>query len=91
MAGDPQTAIQNLKLALQNVQRAPELTPDLRAQLSDKLQIALREAQHQASIKDELDAQRQEEQAAARERRLLNERFARNRGTRTIEFAASQN
>src|SRR4051794_16023321 len=79
MAGDPQTAIQNLKLALQNVERAPELTPELRAQLIDRLQIALRESQHQASIKDELDAQRQEEQAAARERRLLNERLSRNR------------
>jgi hypothetical protein len=55
------------------------VTPELRAQLADRLQIALREAQHQASIKDELDAQRQEEQAAARERRLLNDRLARNR------------
>ncbi len=79
MAEDPQTAIQNLKLSLQKVEQAPELSPDLRAQLTDKLQIALREAQHQASIKDELDAQRQEEQAAARERRLLNQRLARNR------------
>ena len=33
--------MQNLKLALQNVERAPELTPDVRAQLTDKLQIAL--------------------------------------------------
>src|SRR6185295_16907176 len=37
------------------------------------------EAQHQAAIKDELDAARQEEQAAARERRLLNDRLARDR------------
>ncbi len=53
--------------------------PRLRAQFIDKLQIALREAQRQASIKDERDAQLQEEQAAGRERRLLNERLARNR------------
>ena len=79
MADDPQTAIQNLKLALQNVAQATELNPDLRAQFTDKLQIALREAQRQASIKDERDAQLQEEQAAGRERRLLNERLARNR------------
>ena len=79
MADDPQTAIQNLKLALQNVAQAPELSPELRAQFTDKLQIALREAQRQASIKDERDAQLQEEQAAGRERRLLNERLSRNR------------
>jgi hypothetical protein len=71
MASDPQTAMQDLKLSLQNVERAPELTPDVRAQLKDKLQIALREAQHAAVIKDELDAERDEEFAAARERRLL--------------------
>ena len=79
MSDDPQTAIQNLKLALQNVAQAPELNPELRAQFTDKLQIALREAQRQASIKDERDAQLQEEQAAGRERRLLNERLSRNR------------
>lgn len=79
MSDDPETAMQNLKLALQNVERAPELTPDLRAQLTDKLQIALREAQHAAVIKDDLDAAREEELAAARERRLLNDRMARDR------------
>ena len=65
MSDDPQTAMQDLKLALQNVERAPELSPDVRAQLIDKLQIALREAQHQAVIKDELDAAREEELAVA--------------------------
>ena len=39
----------------------------------------MREAQHAAVIKDELDAEREEEFAAARERRLLNDRMARNR------------
>jgi hypothetical protein len=51
----------------------------MRAQLIDKLQIALREAQRAAIVKDELDAEREEQQAAARERRLLNERLARDR------------
>ena len=50
----------------------------MRAQLIDKLQIAFREVQRAASIKDEMDAARQEELAAARERQLLNERLARN-------------
>ena len=67
-----------MKLALQNVERAPELNPDVRAQLIDKLQIALREVQRSASIKDELDAAREEELAAARERQLLNDRLARD-------------
>src|SRR5262249_37802512 len=71
-------ASQQLKLALQNVERAPELSPDMRAQLIDKLQIALREVQRAASIKDELDAAREQEMAAARERQLLNERLTRN-------------
>lgn len=79
MSDDPALAIQNLKLALENVQRAPELTPDMRAQLIDKLQIALREAQRAAINKDELDAAREEQIAAARERRLLNDRLARDR------------
>ncbi|MFO0791825.1 MAG: VWA domain-containing protein [Pirellulales bacterium] len=79
MADDPQTAMQNLKLALQNVEAAPALAPDVRSQLVDKLQTALREAQHSAIIKDELDAAHEEELAAARERRLLNDRMARDR------------
>jgi hypothetical protein len=83
MADDPEAAIQDLKLAMQNVERAPELNPDVRAQLIDRLQIAIREAQRQAVIKDELDAEREEELAAARERRLLEERFARERELET--------
>lgn len=79
MSDEPATAIQNLKLALENVERAPELNPDMRAQLIDKLQIALREAQRAAINKDELDAAREEQIAAARERRLLNDRLARDR------------
>ncbi len=79
MSNDPDTAMQNLKLALQNVERAPGLTPDVRAQLADKLQTALREAQHSAVVKDELDAAHEEELAAARERHLLNDRLARDR------------
>jgi hypothetical protein len=79
MADDPEAAIQELKLAMQNVERAPELNPDVRAQLIDRLQIAIREGQRQAIIQDELEAEREEEMAAARERRLLNERLERDR------------
>ncbi|MGD9632603.1 MAG: hypothetical protein AB7U97_04930, partial [Pirellulales bacterium] len=77
MANDPVAAGQQLKLTLQNVERAPELNPDMRGQLIDKLQIALREVQRQASIKDELDAARQEQLAVAREQQLINEQLMR--------------
>ena len=78
MSSDPEQSMQDLKLALQNVERAPELTPEVRAQLRDKLQIALREAQHEAIVKDERDAEREEQFAMARERRMLNDRMARD-------------
>lgn len=78
MANDPASAGQSLKLALQNVERAPELEPEVRKQLIGKLQIALREVQRQATIKDELDAAREEELAAAREQQLITERLARD-------------
>nr|MBA3480357.1 VWA domain-containing protein [Pirellulales bacterium] len=72
MANEPQIAIQDLKLALENVSRAANLDPTTRAELEDKLQIALREAIRQASLKDELDALRNEELAAAAEAKQLN-------------------
>ena len=49
MADNPALANQDLKLALQNVERAPELEADVRAQLVDKLQTSLREVQRAAS------------------------------------------
>ncbi len=79
MSDDPDTAMQSLKLTLQNVERAPALTPDVRAQLTDKLQTALREAQYASVVKDDLDREREEAYAAAREQRLLNDRMARDR------------
>jgi uncharacterized protein with von Willebrand factor type A (vWA) domain len=77
MRDSPEQAAQQLKLTLQNVERATELNPATRAQLVDKLQTALRESQRAASIKDELDAEREESLAAARERQMLNARLAR--------------
>jgi tetratricopeptide (TPR) repeat protein len=79
MRDNPEGAIQSLKLELQNVGRAPELTPENRAQLADRLESAIREAQRVASLKDEMDREQQAELAAAREQRLLNDRLARNR------------
>lgn len=75
MAAEPDQATQQLKLALQNVERAPELIADVRAQLVDRLQSALREVARAAAIKDDLDREREEELAAAREMRLLSDRL----------------
>ena len=76
MATDPEAAIQSLKLMLQNVERAPELSSAIRAGLTDRLQSAVREATRQAVIQDDLDREREEVLAAARERRLLLDRLA---------------
>ena len=79
MASNPTLAIQNLKLALESVTRAADLEAAKRAELLTLLQVALKEARYQASLKDELDRQREEQLAAVRERKLLNERFNRDR------------
>ncbi len=77
MTSDPRQVIQDLKLALENLRRAPDLDAAKRAELEDKLQIALREASRKADLKDELDRLAQEELAAAREQKLLGERLTR--------------
>ena len=78
MSSDPRLSIQNLKLSLDSVRRAPDLDAGKRAELIDKLQTALKEARYQASLKDEIDRQREEELAAVRERKLLNDLLLRN-------------
>lgn len=79
MSRSPEQAIQSLKLMLQNVEQAPELIASVRAGLIDKIQSALREADRQAIIKDELDRERQEVLAAAEETRLLLARMEQKR------------
>ena len=46
MVNDPDGAIQELKIELENVRRAAELDPDVRAQFIDQLQVALTEARN---------------------------------------------
>ena len=76
MSSNPRKAIQDLKLSLESIRRAPDLDAAKRAELISKLQTALKEARYQASMKDEIDRQREEELASLRERKLLNERLA---------------
>jgi len=77
MTSDPRQAIQDLKLTIETVRRASDLDEGKRAVLLDKLQNALRESRYQASLKDELDRQREQELASIRDRKLLNERLMR--------------
>ncbi|MEN0110340.1 MAG: hypothetical protein AAF805_06415, partial [Planctomycetota bacterium] len=79
MAEDPAGAKQMLKLAMQDVERAPELIATVRAGLLDKLRRAVREADRQAIAKDARDREREQVLAAARERELLLDRMARER------------
>ena len=78
MTSDPQQVIQDLKLSLEGVSRASDLSAARRAQLLDKLQNTLKEARHRAVLKDELDRQREEEMASSQARKLLNERLHRS-------------
>ncbi len=74
---NPAVAIQDLKLALESVQRVADLDAGKRAELVSKLRNALKEANYQASLKDELDRQREEQLAASRAQKLINERLTR--------------
>lgn len=79
MTTAPDQAIQQLKLAMQNVENAPELLANVRASLVDRLETALREASRAAVFKAEVDRQREEAAAAARERKLLLDRLDQQR------------
>ena len=79
MTESPDDAIQQLKLAMQNVDNAPELLANVRASLNDRLETALREATRSAALKDTRDREQREAEAAGRERRLLLDRFERQR------------
>ena len=81
MSSNPQIAIQDLKLALENVQRAGDLAAPKREELVDQLRSVLKEVRYQAALKDELDRQREEELASSRERKLVNERLSRDMET----------
>lgn len=79
MSSSPDTAIQDLKLAMQSVRNAPELLANVRASLVDRLETALQQASRSAALKTELDRELEEVKAAARERRLLLDRLEQKR------------
>lgn len=72
MTESPDSAISNLKLAMERVKSAAELDPALRGQLENQLEAALREGARRSTIKRQEDIQRQESAAVAEERRRVN-------------------
>ncbi|MCG2684963.1 MAG: hypothetical protein L6306_15270 [Planctomycetales bacterium] len=78
MGADPEAAIQQLKLRLQEVRQTAALDPDARDQFVDVLQAALREAARRKIDVEYSRQQRQENVAAARERLLVSENLMRD-------------
>jgi len=71
MSERPENAIQDLKLQLEQVRRVPDLNPDVRDQLVDQLQAALRLAAERLKTAEHARQQRAQSESAAREREML--------------------
>ncbi len=69
---DPENALNLLKLTLEKVNQAPELDPEVRSQLRDKLEGAMQIASRQALVKAERDLQRQQIDAEVKAREQIN-------------------
>ena len=72
MVSDPDVVSEDLKLELEQVRKAPELEPGLRAQLAGQLETALQDAARRASEKVEREIHEQEFQSELDARQQLN-------------------
>jgi hypothetical protein len=77
MSASPEVVTQDLKLMLDRVRQVPELSPDVRNQLVDVIQAALREAARRTVELEQRRQQQNENLAAARERELVSENLQR--------------
>ena len=77
MDTDPERAGQDLKLALDKVSRTAELDPEVRGQLTNLIQGALREASRRTVEMEERRREQQETLAMAHERRLTADNLLR--------------
>ena len=77
MPVDPDAVIQSLKLELDKIRQAPDLEADVRGQLVDQLQVALREGERRRVEFEQKRQQQQEAQAAGKERLLIQDNLAR--------------
>ena len=78
MSTNPQATSQQLKLTLEKVRRTAELNPDVRDQMVDLIQAALREAARRKVEVDYVEQQRLESVAAAKERMLIADNLLRS-------------
>lgn len=85
MGRNPQGAQDNLKLTLQQVEAAPELDPEVRLQLRNKLETAIRESRRLAVEVAEQQAQAEDRAAAAQaNQRLVEEMFRKEERIRQL-------
>jgi hypothetical protein len=71
MAENPQGMELELKVELERVMQAPELSSETRSQLHSRLEASLHEAARRGATKDILDRQRMEAEAAAVDQRRI--------------------
>ena len=71
MGTDPEGAMQNLKLQLETVKQAPDLDPEVRDQLVDVIQAALRAASRRKVEIEQRRQQMHESWPIAKERMLV--------------------
>ena len=77
MTEEPDVVLQNLRIKLEEVKQAPELAPDVRDQLVDQLQAALKETARRKVENDHRTQMEQEQLAIAKERLLVNSNLER--------------
>ncbi|PQO27549.1 hypothetical protein C5Y96_18650 [Blastopirellula marina] len=78
MTTDPDGTRNALKLLLDNVERAPDLSPDVRARLRNQIIAAIRESSARAVEVEARRAEAAEREAIARERIALTEQLLRD-------------
>jgi len=82
---DPAGAIADLKATLTNLERSPDVSAEIRAQLRDQIVTAIKEAQRRQLVKNERDQLRAEREAARREReRIISEASRREEKVKQI-------
>ncbi|MFN3152005.1 hypothetical protein [Bremerella sp.] len=78
MSTDPEGTRDGLKLLLDNVERAPDLSPDVRARLRNQIIAAIRESSSRTVEVEARRAEAAEREAIARERIALTEQLLRD-------------
>ena len=78
MGGDPDRVQSDLKVTQEQVLKAQELSPEMRAQMLSRIERAMREASRRATEKERIDIDREGVRAAAEERLRITQSLDRN-------------